>query len=111
MTVLGSLPARTVAIGGAPAAVDCEPVKAVAFESQAGCINVGAGCPAVCVTDSIFIVLPGSLLATASWECLVYQPPYRREAPIGGTPFYKKQPGVFLQISLSCERKERSISK
>jgi hypothetical protein len=27
-----------------------------------------------------------------------YSAPYRREAPIGGTPLYKKQLGVFLQI-------------
>jgi hypothetical protein len=26
------------------------------------------------------------------------QPPYRRFAPIGDTPLYKKQLGVFLQI-------------
>jgi hypothetical protein len=29
----------------------------------------------------------------------------------GGTPLYKKYLGVFLQFSISCERKERSISK
>jgi hypothetical protein len=29
---------------------------------------------------------------------VLFQPPYRREAPTGGTPLYQKQFGVFLQI-------------
>jgi hypothetical protein len=29
---------------------------------------------------------------------VIHQLPYRREAPIGGTPLYKKQLGLFLQI-------------
>jgi hypothetical protein len=28
----------------------------------------------------------------------LFQPPYQRFAPIGGTPLYKKRLGIFVQI-------------
>jgi hypothetical protein len=37
------------------------------------------------------------------------QPPYRREALIGGTPLYQKQLGVFLQM-FNILRKKREIN-
>jgi hypothetical protein len=42
---------------------------------------------------------------------LFHQPPYRCEAPMGGTPLDEKPLGVVCTFSISCERKEKSISK
>jgi hypothetical protein len=36
--------------------------------------------------------------AVSSTVLSLFQPPYRRFAPIGSAPLYKKQLGVFLQI-------------
>jgi hypothetical protein len=40
---------------------------------------------------------------------LLFQPPYRRFAAIGGTPLYKKQLGMFLQI-INILRKKGEIN-
>jgi hypothetical protein len=40
----------------------------------------------------------------------IVQPPDRCEAPIGGTPLYKKQLGEFLQIFNILRKKEKSLS-
>jgi hypothetical protein len=39
----------------------------------------------------------------------LFQPPYRRFAPIGGTHLYKKQLGAFLQI-FKILRKKRELN-
>jgi hypothetical protein len=40
---------------------------------------------------------------------ILVPPPWQGEAPIGGTPLYKKQLGVYLQI-FNILRKKRDIN-